>query len=133
MMCAILKLGCNFKRSSMPYKSPCFSSPKTILFLHGEFLLYLIHYKGLPIFSYFFTVFGLKMLCVFRNQATVSLGLYFTIMCCQAGGGKTAHNMNQLFVTNVLYVLSAIVLNHKPKIEILRSRYMTELYGNIAM
>lgn len=99
----------------MPYKSPCFSSPKTIPFLHGEFLLYLMHYKGLPIFSYFFIIFGLKMLSMFCNRAMVSLGLYFSVMCSQAGGGKAAHNMNQLFVTNLLYVLSAIVLNHKPK------------------
>lgn len=41
---------------------------------------------------------------------------------CYSTSGKAAHNMNQLFVINLLYVLSAVVLNHKPKIEILRSR-----------
>lgn len=41
---------------------------------------------------------------------------------CYSTSGKAAHSMNQLFVINLLYVLSAVVLNHKPKIELLRSR-----------
>lgn len=49
---------------------------------------------------------------MFHNKAVVSVGIYFSVRCCQTGGfiaiqqtGKLVHNMNQLFVINFLRVI----------------------------